>query len=138
MNQLQVNVVIEIPVLVLVLLTVDIPVLADTSSRYATISKPKGIINLFYGRGTLYRNLLSTLMHYTGTRIMQCPSYMSDVFVDGYLNVSKTVHHNISYLHSNSKASKLLKFIISKRVLKDCWRSQFRDDNNVTLSILLV
>ena len=59
-------------------------------------------------------------MHYTGTRIMQCPPYMSDVFVDVYLNVPKTVHDNVTCLHSNSEASKLLKFIISKRVLNDC------------------
>ena len=45
---------------------------------------------------------------------------MSNVFVDGYLNVPKTVHDNISCLHSYSEASKLLKFIISKRVLNDC------------------
>ena len=134
---MEVNVVIEIPVPVLVLLTADILVLADTSTQYVTVSKSKGIINLFHGRGTLYRNLFSTLMHYTGTRIMQCPPYMSDVFVDCYLNVPKTVHDNISYLHSNSEASKLLKFIISKRVLNDCWCSQFQDDN-VTLSILLI
>ena len=68
---------------------------------------------------------------------MQCPPYMSDVFVGGYLNVPKTVHDNISCLHSNSEASKLLKFIISKRVLNDCLRSQHQDDN-VTFSILLV
>ena len=68
---------------------------------------------------------------------MQCPPYMSDVFVDGYLNVPKTVQDNISCLHSNSEASKLLKFIISKRVLNDCQRSQFQDDN-VTFSIVLV
>ena len=49
-----------------------------------------------------------------------CPPYMLDVFVDGYLNEPKTVHDNINYLHSNSEASKLLKFIISKRVLNDC------------------
>ena len=97
-----------------------IPALAYTSTQYATISKSKGIINLFHGRGTLCRNLLSALMHYTDTRIMQCPPYMSDVFVDGYLNVPKPVHDNISYLHSNNEASKLLKFIISKCVLNDC------------------
>ena len=96
MNQLElleVNVVIEIPVPVLVLLTADIPVLADTSTQYVATSKSKGIINLFHGKGTLYRNLLSTLMHYTGTRIMQCSPYMSDVFV----NVPKLyIHDNIS------------------------------------------
>ena len=62
---------------------------------------------------------------------------MSDVFVNGYLKVPKTVHDNISYLHSDSEASKLLKFINSKRVLNDCLCSQFQDDN-VTLSILLI